>query len=212
VNLIGTNGQLFGWSESTWLWLDQVGILVGNVLMVMTIFTAFWAWVRWNRIRLWLSAKYFSGVGSEVETGRWDALIHLVSRPEVPSWLNTRLQPKAIALLASEESRPAARKIANDAEKIGMFVVGPQHIDDPDDPAESRRMTTVAIAKLREKGFERIAIDVTGGRKPMSLGAFMAAEEAGCDSIYVAAKYDPGLKKPLLSSARIRCIACQGSL
>jgi len=212
MTLIGTNGHLFGWPESTWLWLDQFGILVGDILMLLTIVTAVWAWLRWERIRAWLSARRFSGVGSAVETGRWDALVHLVSKAEVPCWLNTRLGPGAIALLATVQSRAVAEKIAADAKRDGMAVVGPQHIDDPDDPADSRRMVAVAIAKLREKGFERIAVDLTGGRKPMSLGAFMAAEEAGCDTIYVASEYDRKLKKPSLGSARICCIACQEAL
>jgi hypothetical protein len=209
--LVGDNGQLFGWSESTWLWLDQIGILVGDSLMLVTIFTAIWAWFRWDRIRLWFSTNYFSGVGSEVKKSRWDALVHLVSNSEVPCWLNMQLKPKAISLLATEQSRSVARIIADDAERLGISVLGVQYIDDPDDPADSRRMAAVVIDKLRENDFDRIAIDLTGGRKPMSLGAFMAAEEAGCDSIYVAAQYDNKLRKPSLASARICCIACSSS-
>ncbi|RMD85019.1 MAG: TIGR02710 family CRISPR-associated protein, partial [Candidatus Dadabacteria bacterium] len=47
------------------------------------------------------------------------------------------------------------------------------------------------------------AVDVTGGKVPMSLGAFMAAEEAGTPSIYVTAEYDARLQRPRAETARV---------
>jgi len=50
-------------------------------------------------------------------------------------------------------------------------------------------------------------VDVTGGKLPMSLGAFMAAEESGADTLYVASEFDPQLKRPDMRTARIRRIS-----
>jgi N-acetylmuramic acid 6-phosphate (MurNAc-6-P) etherase len=48
-------------------------------------------------------------------------------------------------------------------------------------------------------------VDITGGKTPMSVGAFMAAEERGATSLYVTAPHgDNGLNT---AKARIRAIS-----
>lgn len=48
-------------------------------------------------------------------------------------------------------------------------------------------------------------MDITGGKVTMSIGAFMAAEEQGCASLYVATAFKDG--KPDIATARIPAIA-----
>lgn len=208
MSLVGANGQLFGWAASTWLWLDQFGILAGDLMICLSLAGVVWAWLRRDAIRRWFVTNRFPVVGEEAaDEGRWDAILFTISRPEVPVWVLRQQRPGAIALLATEESRPPALAVKEQAAELGIVVVGPEYIGDPDDPAESRERAARLIERLRALGHDRIAVDVTGGKTPMSLGAFMAAEEAGCVSLYVSTQYDPDLKKPHLPSARLRCIS-----
>jgi hypothetical protein len=204
MNLLGDNGQLFGWSEATWRLLDQAGILIGYAMLLLPIA----AWIGRNRIRDWLRRNRFPRVGGESGADtRWDALVFTVSRFEVPAWVLERHPPAAVALLATEQSKGAARRLAELARRRGIGVADPRLLQDPDDPAGARDETAGLIQHLREQGHERIGVDVTGGKTPMSLGAFMAAEENGCDSLYVTTRYDARLKRPDMSSARIVTIS-----
>ena len=47
---------------------------------------------------------------------------------------------------------------------------------------------------MRDAEAKEIAVDVTGGKTPMSLGAFMAAEEFAVQTIYITSEFDPSLK------------------
>lgn len=58
-------------------------------------------------------------------------------------------------------------------------------------------------------GCANIAVNVTGGNVLMSLGAFMAAEEAGKDSLYISADFELRLKKPDMRTARITVMSRQ---
>ncbi len=206
--LIGANGQLFGWSESIWLWLDQFGILFGDLALVVGVAAAIWAWISRDRILGWLRLNRFPLSGHETDPDEsWDALIFTVSRHEIPQWVIDCKHPRAIGLLATGESHKAAETLANRARAAGVTVIGPRRIDDPDDPAEAREETTTLIQRLRGMGHPRIGVDITGGKTPMSIGAFIAAQEQGCDSLYVSSRYDSKLKRPDTGTARIRRIA-----
>jgi hypothetical protein len=55
----------------------------------------------------------------------------------------------------------------------------------------------IALEMLSKQGVERsdLAIDVTGGTVPMSIGAYRAAEEVGISTQYVSSKYDSNGKR-----------------
>lgn len=206
--MIGDNGLLFGWSEQTWLWLDQAGILLGNSALVLTFLAAVAGVLKRESIRRWLRSNRFPAVGGEVEDmdEDIDALVFTVSREEVPRFVMERLEPGAAVFLATAESEAVAKQLEKFAREAGCDA-GIRRIDDPDDPAESRDQAALAIRGLRRRGYRRVGVDVTGGKAPMSIGAFMAAEEAGCPTLYVSAPYDRQLNKPDMRRARIRCIS-----
>lgn len=206
MTLIGANGQLFGWAESTWLWLDQIGILGGDIMLVITVLGGIWAIINRNRIRAWLRRYRFPVAGDQAGSGEtWDALIFTVSRADLPQWVIEQKTPAAVGVIASAQSQAEADQITRLAQKRGM-TIGAAVVSDPDDPAEARAAAKQLVRQLREQGHQRIAIDITGGKTPMSLGAFMAAQEEGCDTLYVTAKYNDKLNKPDTGSAVIRCI------
>ncbi len=207
MNWIGQNQQLFGWSETTWLWLDQAGIIVGDIMLLLGIFGSIWAWLRRDSIRQWLRLNRFP-INSETvdENDHWDAIIFTVSQHHAPQWVMNSKRPAAVGLVATGQSLSIANRLADHARKTGITPLGPRLLEDADDPKEARAETLRLVRRLRGMGHERIAVDVTGGKTPMSIGAFLAAQEAGCDTLYVASRYDAKLKKPDMRSARIRCI------
>ena len=196
-------------TETTWLWLDRIGIVWADLMLLATFAGGIVAVFKRGRIRDWWRRNRFPDIGRDLgQDERWPAFLLNVSKPDLPKWLIENQQPAAIALLATEQSRETADDIKAFAEKHGAVVLGPYHIDDPDDPSESHALAATLLQRLKQKGHARIAVDVTGGKVPMSIGAFMAAEEAGCDSIYISADFDRELKKPKPQTARIRCISC----
>ncbi len=205
--LTGANGQLFGWQAHTWALLDQVSILLGLAMLLISLTGLVWAALSRDRIRRWLQRYRFPVAGSEAgEEETWDALVFTVSRSELPCWVMQQKRPAAVALLATDASADNARSIMDEAKRLGITVIGPKLLSDVDDPAEARDATAWLIRRLREQGSEGIAIDLTGGKTPMSIGAFMAAQEQNCDTLYVTSSYDPKLNRPDSRNASIRCI------
>ena len=203
----GANGQLFGWSEATWLWLDQFGILLGLFLACVTIAGGFAAWLSRDRFRRWVLRGSLPVTSETAEdTVHWDGLLFTVSRIDLPLWILRTRKPEAIALMATEASLDSARRIAEEARKQGTEVVGQVILGDPDDPVVARAQATQLLQRLQESGCEKVAADVTGGKTPMSIGAFLAAGDTGADVLYVVSEYDRKLKQPVVSSAQVRCI------
>ncbi len=205
--LTGVNGQLFGWTESTWLWLDQIGILLGDVTLFFGVPGAIWAFFHRDAIRRWLTLDRFPLSGKEDDDTQWDALLFTVSQSEIPEWVIARRKPGAVALLATDRSWEKAKSLAHFISARGITLLGPKKLDDPDDPTEAREETARLIERLRKQGFDNIGVDITGGKLPMSIGAFLAAREFGCDALYITSQFDSKLKKPMTHTARIRCLS-----
>lgn len=202
------SSNLFGWSEDVWLLLDRLGILAGNVMFLFTLSAGVWGFLRRESIRRWFTVNRFPNVGAEFDDRQHrDAIAFTVSHKELPLWVIRSSRPAHVGLIATEDSKPAALEIAHQAKKQGIRVHGPVYIENPDNPAEALAQTRLILSRLREAGAHTIAVDITGGKTPMSLGAFMAAEEMGVSSLYVASRYDAALSKPDMSSAKIHCIS-----
>ncbi|HFQ91602.1 MAG TPA: hypothetical protein ENK29_01840, partial [Chromatiales bacterium] len=207
--MIGENGQLFGLSAQTWLWLDQFGILFGNILILLTFIGAAAAFLRRDSLRRWLQAMRFRRVGERISDvrGRWQGVIFTVSHEETPRWVIDMVEPDAIALVATMQSMPAAESLLGHAREKGIRATGPLLLDEADDPGETRDQVKRAIRKMRREGIQHIAVDVTGGKTPMSLGAFMAAQELAVPAIYVTAPHDEKLRRPDLTRAVVRVVS-----
>lgn len=201
-------GELFGWGEATWHLVDQIGILLGVAMGASWFGTLVLAIFKRETLRRWFTGNRFPNVGAEVEHEQhWDAIAFTVSRKELPLWVIEMCRPKRIGLVATGASQAAALEIANVAKQKGIELSGQVYLENPDDPAEAMAQTRHVLERLREAGARRIAVDVTGGKTPMSLGAFMAAEELGVSSLYVSSVYDAELKKPDMHTAEIHCIS-----
>lgn len=198
--------QLFGLPEQWWLYLDQFGILLGDITLAIAIPGSIIAFSKRDAIRRWLWRNRFPKVGELDGVQKdWDGLLFTVSNPILPEWVLSCVEPKTIALLATSHSLEAAQTVKAYAGERGIRVLPITLLSDPDDPDEARRRCKELLDALRAAGSQRPAVDITGGKTPMSVGAFMAAEERGVTSIYVTSPVDDkGLNTV---KARIRAIS-----
>ncbi|MGZ8226248.1 MAG: hypothetical protein ACXWT3_06355 [Methylococcaceae bacterium] len=196
--------NFFDFSEQTWLSLDHYGIFLGDILMTATLLGGVYGFINRNDLRNWLTRNRFPGIGGNPEHTHWQGVVFTVSCSDVSNWVIDQVQPASIGLLVTDFKREDGEKIRQKAEQSGINVYT-KTINDPDDPAEVKLKTKELLQKLRDCGVNDIAVDITGGKTPMSLGAFMAAEECSCDSIYVTTGYKD--KKPDMSTANIKAIS-----
>ncbi len=191
--------QLLGFTEQTWLYIDQIGILISSVLMCVSMIGAVVSVFKRNEIRRWFRLNRFPAVGGKKVNKDWDGLVFTVSRNALPIWVIEQIQPKWVGLLSTPETQAEQEKIAQAAAALGILITH-KVITDADDPQESFQQGK-SLLHNKPPEIDNVAVDITGGKTPMSLGAFMAAEELGVDSIYVTAEYQNG--RPVESSARI---------
>ena len=173
--------------------------------MTFTFLATIYGFICRNKLRNWFKRNQFPSIGGQLEHSHWQGIIFTVSRKEVPLWVIKQINPMAIGLLSSESSRNAAQEIRVFAQQMGILIIEEEVINDPDDPAEVNRKAKKVIHELKVHGLDEMAMDITGGKTPMSLGAFMAAEEMGVDSIYVTTEYKD--KKPDITTAKIKAIS-----
>jgi hypothetical protein len=198
--------HLFGWDPSVWTALDDLGILLGLLTTALAVCAAVITWIRRDEVRAWLRGNRFPSVGGLARSdSHWAAILFTVSRSDVPAWVMQHSRPTWVGFIGSEVSRKAVESLRDKAIELGIRVVDPHFVGDPDDPQAAMEATRTLIAGLRRTGITNVAVDVTGGKVPMSLGAFMAAEEAGLESIYVSVEYDRGQPRP--ETAHIRCMS-----
>lgn len=180
--------------------IDNAGILLGWVLACASGPLAFLAWIRRQDIRRWLRRRRFESVGEEfrVDKEKVTALVIPVSRPEQPRWLVRWLEPSFVSLLYTEASRTVAAQLADEFAGRGIHLFpergsiasGQMEVSDPNEINQSRQVVLSFLNYYSFKGIPpgEIFVDTTGGKKPMSIGAFQAAEEAGVSSIYVVGR------------------------
>jgi hypothetical protein len=199
--------NLFDWSDETWLTLDQIGILVGDVVLAITVAAAVVGYLNRDRLRRWLTPNRFPAVGADMQGRHWNGIVFTVSKPEVPRWVIDQLKPRCIGLVATPQSMKAAEEVMAYARDSGIEVLPLRQLDDPNDPSESKEKTGELLTTLARTGHTPLAVEITGGKTPMSLGAFMAAEERRADTLYVSVGYDQALNRLDLRSASLQCIS-----
>jgi hypothetical protein len=202
-----------GWSEATWDALDKFGILCGDIMLTLTLIGALAGFLKREDLRRWL-ARGLNLAGAvtpvsfdPVERERWDAIAFTISHAEVPiRVLDRHLDVGRVGLIFSEQSRPAADTIRRFLQERGRSAPDEQVVQNADDPSEARRKVRYLLDGWRDEGLGCLGVDVTGGKTPMSLGAFLAAREAGASTLYVTSEYNK-LRKPDLDTAVVRCIS-----
>jgi len=195
-----SNPNLLHMSDHWWTLLDQFATLATLSVMLINLLLISLAYLKRDKIRLWFRRNHYPNLGQEIDKA-WDAFAFTVSKPDIPMWVIDQYKPQAIALVASRQSMHFAEQIREYAEKQGCKVWLADAVS-ADDTAQAKIAVKQILRELMQNGCADIAVDVTGGKIPMSLGAFMAAEEMLVDSLYVSAEYDPELKAPKIQSIR----------
>lgn len=189
------------------LGLDRAGILLGYFLACLTSATGMVALLNSRailRILKRLRGGYVNtGLDFQVPVERIEAMVIPVSRKVQPEWIICHLQPKHVSFIytADENSRNAALELAtkyaranDDIPHAVQFFPdekairnGEHMVLDPDNPLKSKLLAKTYLRRFIENGISRqkIFVDTTGGKVPMSIGCFQAAEEMRVSSIYV---------------------------
>lgn len=184
-----------------WLLLDRVLMLVAVVAAVVAL--AFWRKLI-GKFRRLLIGNRFAGVGGELDGIRFDALIFTVSKVDLPIMAIDALKPKMVGLLHSNDTYDEAKAISEKCRKLGINTFT-KATENADDVAMAHRYALELLDDAKKNGASSIAVDITGGKKPMSIGAFMAAEEGGVRSLYTTCDYDSkgGARVPRTGTEKI---------
>jgi hypothetical protein len=184
--------------------IDIISEYIKTAAEITAIFIAafkgrdIWNWLR----KKWRKAEFIN-IGEEfkVPEEKVECIIIPVSRIQQPEWILRHLKPKRAALLYTEITKEAALKLASIFRDAVMFVLTEEDIknsvdiiSNADDPVQTKNIVSKYIRHFLGKGIqpENIFVDTTGGKVPMSIGAFQAAEEECVSSIYVVGKGERG--------------------
>ena len=189
--------------------LDNAGIVLGYLITSLTVSAAGYGYFRKAAIKRWFQRPDFEGVGKDFEVREENvrAMVIPVSRREQPEWILRHLKPEAASLLFTRMSRETALLLIRDFEDHVRFHPGMREVEhgesgcfikDPDNPLETKEAVTRCIRRFIAEGISSagIFVDATGGKVPMSIGAFQAAEEQGVSSIYVIGTVENKIKDP----------------
>jgi hypothetical protein len=175
--------------------LDNAGIVLGYSVTSLTAGIGIYAYLKRRYIKQWFRRTEFHSAGQpfDVPAEKVDAVVIPVSRREQPEWILRFLKPRQVALLYTQVSRETTIDLLQDFQTACQFSPnvlgirqGEHMIRNPDDPVETKKIAKFFINRFKETfPADRIFVDTTGGKVPMSIGAFQAAEEENVSSIYI---------------------------
>jgi len=184
---------------------DRAGIIFGYIVTCLSTAIAITAFISRNEIAGWISRlarrRQFEGLGTPFDPLREkvDAIVIPVSRAEQPEWIMRHLKPRFVGLVFTEKTRKVTEELMQTASTLGIEPIFGREslvrgLSDPNDPARSRSIARTMIEGVLANGVlaNRIFVDTTGGRVPMTIGLFQAAEEAGVSSIYLTGREKDG--------------------
>jgi len=176
-------------------WLDNGSMALGAASLIVAWPLVMLAWVR-----RYDTNRRFQQTEKNLEYIRksFDASLIIGVRPNnvLPEWHLCWIRPTTVAFLVSKDTWENTYNLIQGHEDQDVSWDFPQDEDHPDmvkDPYDIKEATEhclILIRRMLNKGIsaERICVDIVGGTKPMSIGAFMAAEELGVTSIYLSGK------------------------
>jgi CRISPR-associated protein (TIGR02710 family) len=119
------------------------------------------------------------------------ALIATVGLSEAPVEFSARIfKPEIVCLVCTNESLRNANELKNKFDKSVDCKI--HVVTNGTEPSQIMKQVYRIFENLSSRGFEKrsIIVDGTGGTKPMSAGAMIAAATLGLSNIYVEVKRD----------------------
>ncbi|HHW20438.1 MAG TPA: hypothetical protein GXX27_04805 [Thermodesulfovibrio thiophilus] len=196
--------------DSWFLSMHHVGIVSEYIKTAFELTALFVAISKWRDIWKWVLKKFrkveFHNTGDNfpVSEEKVHGIVIPVSRTQQPEWIIRHMQPKYVSLLYTSfgNSIDAAKELINKFSTQVKFNLTEDDIsnhkniiDNAEDPLVTKKQTHQEIEHMLTLGFkpENIFVDTTGGKVPMSIGAFQAAEETGISTIYIVGTGKNGL-------------------
>ncbi len=167
-----------------WAVLSSTGL--GGLVLLTAVF---WLVERLRRKRMTPV-----GTGEAFLVPRRGLILTIGGQKETAVFAIQTQKPEWVGLLCSRQSESVASEIITicqlPTERVQKEIVDPWDILDVRDKMEA------LLKWLARKGvaYTEMAIDITGATTPMSVGAFMVAEESRLDTQYVRSQYDAGNK------------------
>ena len=130
------------------------------------------------------------GVGEAFKLSRRGLVVIVGGQKNTALFVIESQRPEWIGLLCSRQSEALADEVIDDSRLGGERTQ--KEIVDAWDIVDVRDKVETLLKWLTRKGLSpgEMAVDITGGTTPMSVGAFMLAEQWGVDTQYVRSQYD----------------------
>lgn len=173
-----------------WAWtlVDRLSTVLGLLLGIGAVVGL----INWRWIRARFLGNSFWHVGGDPELSQLEGLVLILSG-QADTALRTldSARPKHVVPLSPEPSLRQA--VGMQCERLGLQYHPMTDAVDVHSVNGWRNLTERALRLLFAQGLrpDQIGVDITGGTKPMTLGAFMAAEEAKVRTVYVATDKGP---------------------
>jgi len=192
--------NLLGYNDQVWLYIDQFATVLGLVALILSIVLATLGYVYRDLILNRLARNRFPNIGIDHDDSQHsshDAVIFIVTEDVSQDWVLGLLKPKYVGILGTLGGNgfiSGVGKLKTFADDAGCHVVS-ELMSNPTDIKEAKRKIEYLFSELTRMGANHCVVDLTGGSIPMSLGAFMAAEENSLSTLYVDTQYENGLPK-----------------
>ena len=185
-------------NKSGWDSVSNINNILGLLGTIISIFIIFPLYLT-NKIQAVIKQKVFPDPLEKNLEATYEALLFTVSQPDLPIWMIKHYKPKAIGLIGTEERLDSLKDIRDYAKQHGIKIYS-RTLESADVIVRTKQETLEIIEDLTAANFKLQALDITGGKTPMSIGAFLAAEEKGIDTLYVTADYNQ--KGPISGSIK----------
>ena len=182
-------------SEPAWAAMDRFATVLGYLASALLVY-GLWETrrpINWltQLLRRANSGREFADPLTEQIQASADALFFVADREDLCRTVLSKLKPKAVALLYSDVNK--LRLVVAICQAAQVEVLAQVHVPDLENTGGSKRAALSHIDALVARfGIANVFVDVTGGIKPMALGLFMAAEERGIGSVYLASVWENG--------------------
>lgn len=187
-----------------WQAFDRAATILGYVLAITAIYAGLDGW--WNKdslLRRFLPKQKYSikrDAEAQAIEKNTDVLIMLHHTDGSALSIVNVVNPKVVLLITtnaegankfSESIEGKRKNIQSDVKFNAVTFMTPVVVSNKGSSTETCERTISAIDAVLERGYERkrIVVDITGTTKPMSIGAFEAADSKGINTIYLESQY-----------------------
>jgi hypothetical protein len=192
-------------SENSWLVLDRISMLLGYVCSLMFLYGL----VDLARPAGWLRRTFarrlpFAHPETEQIRASTRGFVLCAHNAALCKTLLDKIDPTQVALVYADELELEKIKTMIRARANPIAIVHESRTHSAEIAGVSKRAALLAVdALLNKLDAQEIAVDITVGSKPITVGLFMAAEERGVASVYLASDWTDGVRSTDTNKQRL---------